>query len=91
MRINSVRVKNFRSLRDSQITFNELTALIGSNGAGESSFLRALELFYTVNASYTEEDFYNRNSHEEISVQVEFTELGGKPKRNSVPTLAEKH
>jgi putative ATP-dependent endonuclease of OLD family len=76
MRINSVRVKNFRSLRDAQIEFNELTALIGSNGAGKSSFLRAVDLFYTANASYSEEDFYNRNINEEISVQVEFTDLG---------------
>ena len=76
MRINSVRVRNFRSLRDAQIDFNELTALIGSNGAGKSSFLKSLELFYTANASYTEEDFYNRNTDEEISVQVEFTNLG---------------
>ncbi|MDZ5812996.1 ATP-binding protein, partial [Halorubrum sp. AD140] len=76
MQISSVRVRNFRSLRDAQIDFNELTALIGSNGAGKSSFLKSLDLFYTANASYTEEDFYNRNTDEEISVQVEFTNLG---------------
>ncbi|MFK5604645.1 ATP-dependent nuclease [Haloferax volcanii] len=76
MRIDSVRVKNYRSLRDAEINFNELTALIGSNGAGKSSFLRALDLFYTANASYSEEDFYNRNTQDEISVQVKFTDLG---------------
>jgi len=76
MRISSVQVENFRSLRDAEISFNNLTALIGSNGAGKSSFLRALDLFYTANASYSEDDFYNRNIDEEISVQVEFTDLG---------------
>lgn len=85
MRINSVRVQNFRSLRDAQIDFNELTALIGSNGAGKSSFLRALDLFYTANASYSEDDFYNRNTTEEISVQVEFANLGEEAKEKFSP------
>ncbi|WP_336337393.1 AAA family ATPase [Haloarcula brevis] len=85
MRISSVRVQNFRSLRDAQINFNELTALIGSNGAGKSSFLRSLQLFYTANASYSEEDFYNRNTNEEISVQVEFTDLGEDAKEKFSP------
>jgi len=85
MRISSVRVQNFRSLRDAQINFNELTALIGSNGAGKSSYLRSLDLFYTANASYSEEDFYNRNTNEEISVQVEFTDLGEDAKEKFSP------
>ena len=80
-----MRVQNFRSLRDAQIDFNELTALIGSNGAGKSSFLRSLDLFYTANASYSEEDFYNRNTNEEISVQVEFTNLGEDAKEKFSP------
>lgn len=87
MRINSVQVKNFRSLRNARIDFNELTALIGSNGAGKSSFLRALDLFYTANASYSRDDFYNRNIDEEISIQVEFTNLGEHAKEKFSPYI----
>lgn len=44
MRINSVRVQTFRSLRDTQIDFTQLTAQTGSNGAGNFLFLRSLNL-----------------------------------------------
>ena len=46
MRIRSVRVKNFRSIRDAKSPVGDLTALIGRNGAGKSAFLGALDLFY---------------------------------------------
>lgn len=76
MRIESVAVEHFRSLREASIEFNDLTALIGPNGAGKSSFLRAVDLFYTPTASYSEEDFYNRDTSRPMSVRVKFVELG---------------
>ena len=43
MIINSIRVQNFRCIRDETLPCEQLTALIGPNGSGKSSFLRALE------------------------------------------------
>ena len=40
--ITSARVRNFRSLADIEVTFNDLTVLIGANNAGKTSFLDAL-------------------------------------------------
>ena len=41
-RINSVRIKNYRSLKDVTVDFSDLTILIGLNGSGKSNVLDAL-------------------------------------------------
>ena len=53
MNIREIRVKNFRSLRDANLSCDRLTAIVGRNGTGKSSFLRALELFYDQTATAT--------------------------------------
>lgn len=42
MRINRVRVQGFRCLEDVDVPFGDVTTLIGPNGVGKSSLLRAL-------------------------------------------------
>lgn len=42
--IEKVRIKNFRSLKDIEVTLSQLTLLVGANNAGKTSFLRALNL-----------------------------------------------
>lgn len=59
MRISSIRVRNYRCIEDEKLDCDALTVLVGRNGAGKSSFLRALELFYSPAAKYTQDDFYS--------------------------------
>jgi predicted ATP-dependent endonuclease of OLD family len=47
MKMQSVHVRNFRSVLDETLACAELTALVGANGSGKSAFSRALDLFYT--------------------------------------------
>ena len=75
MIINSVRVQNFRSIRDEVLPCDRLIAVVGPNGSGKSSFLRALEMFYAPVARYCDEDFFGRDLSQEISVTVTFTDL----------------
>jgi len=75
MIIQSVHVKNFRSVLDEQISCSDLTAIVGPNGAGKSSFLRALELFYDASARVDVGDFYNEDTNEEIVIGVTFRDL----------------
>jgi len=75
MIIKDVRVKNFRSILDESLPCDCLTALVGRNGTGKSSFLRALELFYDPSARVTPEDFYAEDVTQEIETAVTFTEL----------------
>ena len=55
MLIQNVQVKNFRSILNESLPCDSLTALVGRNGSGESSFLSALELFYNPTARVTPE------------------------------------
>lgn len=75
MIISTVRVRNFRCIKDETLHCEALTALVGANGSGKSSFLRALDLFYTPNAKYSQEDFYNRDTSEPIVITVTFANL----------------
>lgn len=75
MIIKSIRVQNFRCIRDQTLPCEQLTVLIGPNGSGKSSFLRTLDMFYTPSARYTEDDFYNRETSQDIIVTVTFANL----------------
>lgn len=75
MIVQSVRVRHFRSILDESLTCDQLTALVGANGSGKSSFLRAMELFYTPEPKVTTEDFYSDDTSREIEVTVTFGDL----------------
>jgi len=75
MIIKSIRVQNFRCIRDETLPCDKLTALIGPNGSGKSSFLRALDMFYAPSTRYTEDDFYDRDTSQDIIITVSFTNL----------------
>ena len=75
MYISSLRVRNFRSIRDGTLPCDRLTALVGANGAGKSSFLQALYHFYHPGTTYTVEDFYNQDTSNEIVITVTFAGL----------------
>ena len=76
MRIQSVRITNFRTLKDATISFDCITTFIGPNGAGKSTILRALEWFFNGKpGSLTEKDCSFGVTTESIEVQVTFTDL----------------
>ena len=74
MRIKSMRVENFRSIRGATLEFDGLTALVGANGAGKSTFLQAL-LVFQGRQKVAAEDFYGRNTGENVEIAVTFTGL----------------
>lgn len=37
MKIKSISIENFRSIKNATINFNEITALVGENNAGKNS------------------------------------------------------
>lgn len=79
MKIQSVRIKNFRALRDVSIPFDAVTTFIGPNGAGKSTVLRALDWFFNGKpGSLTESDCSFGATDQEIEVQVTFGDLSEK-------------
>lgn len=76
MKIQIVRVKNFRTLKDVTIPFDTVTTFIGPNGAGKSTVLRALDWFFNGKpSSLTENDCSFGAIEEDIEVQVTFADL----------------
>lgn len=79
MKIQSVRIRNFRALKDVEITFDDVTTFIGPNGAGKSTVLRALDWYFNGRSgSLSEKDCSHGAVDENIEVQVTFCEISEK-------------
>jgi len=87
MIIKTIHVKNFRSVFDDRIDCDNLTVLVGRNGTGKSSFLRAMEMFYDPKAAVSAEDFYAEDTSKDIEIAVTFTDLGTQEKSLFAPYL----
>ena len=80
MQIQNVHVRNFRSILNESLPCDSLTALVGRNGSGKSSFLSALELFYNPSARVTPEDFYAEDVTQDIEIAVTYKCLNAEAK-----------
>ena len=75
MIIESVYIENFRCIKKAQLNCDDLTVVIGRNGSGKSSFLKAIDIFYDLNAPITIEDFFNHDTDLEIIIRVSYAKL----------------
>jgi putative ATP-dependent endonuclease of OLD family len=48
MRIDSLRIQNFRAFKDQTISVGPYTCLVGPNGGGKSTVLTALNLIFSL-------------------------------------------
>ena len=46
MKIESVRIENFRSFKDETILLDDYACFVGPNGAGKSTVINALNVFF---------------------------------------------
>ncbi|WP_327067429.1 ATP-dependent nuclease [Kitasatospora sp. NBC_01302] len=77
MKMKRARIQNFRCLVDAEIRFDEVTSIIGPNGVGKSTVLRALDWFFNGEKSValTDSDVCESGSDKKILVEVEFSDL----------------
>jgi energy-coupling factor transporter ATP-binding protein EcfA2 len=82
LKIESVRIQNFRPIKDLTVPLGEYTCLVGPNGGGKSTILTALSIFfrYSTDAvtnllALDEEDFHKRDTSEPIRITVTFSDL----------------
>ena len=75
MMLKSVRIENYRSIRDATLYCDSLTALVGANGSGKSSFLRAIELFGSEKPDLVMEDYYGGRADDPIRITAIFENL----------------
>jgi len=82
MKIESIKIENFRSFKDESILLDNYNCLIGPNGSGKSTVLNALNVFFRQNkdcktdmSNLNEEDFHHKNTKTPITITVTFTGL----------------
>lgn len=77
MRVKSVEIENFRSIKSLTCDFDAITSLIGPNGAGKSNILRALDWFFNgdKNALDISDVYLGARESGRIRVSVHFDSL----------------
>jgi putative ATP-dependent endonuclease of the OLD family len=82
MRLQNIHIQNFRCIKDEEMDFDWLTAMVGRNGAGKSTFLHALNVFFNLKINLSEKDFYMEDISHDINIEVTFSELTETEKRD---------
>lgn len=75
MRVSKLEVRNFRAISEGEVSISPVTAILGENNSGKSSYLAALDLFFAPAPKVDFDDFHKRNHHEPIEITVHFTDL----------------
>lgn len=82
MKLESVRIQNFRAFKDEKIEFDNYNCFVGPNGAGKSTVINALNVFFrqhkdskTDLSKLSADDFHHKNTSDPISITVTFRDL----------------
>lgn len=75
MILKSASIKNFRSIKSLEVTFDVQTAILGGNGSGKSTILKAIDRFYSASSGVDLDDFFGKNPAEAIEIGLTFKDL----------------
>jgi putative ATP-dependent endonuclease of OLD family len=82
MKLAKLRLQNFRCFLDRTVTFGGYACLVGPGGAGKSTILTALRIFFrdttgsaTDLLTLHEEDFFGKDTSRDIIITVTFSDL----------------
>ncbi|HZI13530.1 MAG TPA: AAA family ATPase [Myxococcus sp.] len=85
--IRSAYIRNFRSLRDVELTLEPLTVLVGPNSSGKTTILRALQ----PTQGFRTEDHWQQDSSLQIQLELRYDDGGINiqgPRRSSLMQVA---
>ncbi len=82
MKIESMRIENFRSFKDESIVLDNYTCFVGPNGSGKSTIINALNVFFrqykdsqTDLSKLIKDDFHHKNTDDDIKITITFRDL----------------
>jgi putative ATP-dependent endonuclease of OLD family len=89
MKIETLKIENFRAFKDETIDFDNYTSFVGPNGVGKSTVFHALNLFFrqskdsqTDLLKLSENDFHHSNTADPIKITVTFSSLSDQAKED---------
>jgi putative ATP-dependent endonuclease of OLD family len=86
MRLEQVTIRNFLSVKNLTLDFDNVTVLIGPNNHGKSNILRALDFFFNGCDKKPWEELVTKGVNETIEVQATFSDV-----TRFIPLLNTKH
>ncbi len=72
--LTSIRIQNFRSIRDASVKLGQVNLFIGPNNSGKSNFLKGIELLARRVVGYNEKSYPRSKSKEEQETLLFFKE-----------------
>lgn len=89
MKIESLRIENFRGFKDETVELDDYSCFVGPNGAGKSTILAALNVFFrqhkdskTDLSKLSADDFHHRDVIKPIKITVTFNDLSEEAKQD---------
>lgn len=73
MKINHIKIKNFKSLKDIDLHLSDFNLITGVNSSGKSSFIQALLLL-----KQNEDKFYSLRGNKVANINDKYVKLGNK-------------
>jgi predicted ATP-dependent endonuclease of OLD family len=78
-----LQIRNFRCCKEMELDIGPMHAIVGSNGAGKSTILRALDILFNPSTrKINEESFYHKDTTLRIEIEAVFTDLTDAEKSN---------
>lgn len=75
MQISKLIIENFRSIEQLEISFSNFNCLVGSNNAGKSTILKAIEIFFEGAPKISVADHFLHDTSRKIAILAEFGNL----------------
>jgi len=74
MKIKSIKIHNFRSIKDAEFMLSNYNVLVGANNSGKSNILTALRLFYEDGIKFNEKTDFPKfqKDDEESWIEIEY-------------------
>ena len=89
MKLESLRIQNFRACDDITIYFGDYTCFVGPNGAGKSTVLTALNILFrntsgtaTNTIRLVEEDYHNKDTTEPVLITATFNDISSEAEKD---------